>query len=57
MREYLLRVDKEEVTRSFREDEKEYNQLKQQYIQLMNEVDDLYGDLILKMNIMIPFAN
>lgn len=50
MREYLLRVDREEVKRSFRENEKEYNQLKQQYVQLMNEVDDLYGDLILKMN-------
>lgn len=50
MRAYLLRVDKSEIERSYKEYEKEYNQLKQQYSQLINEIDDLYGDVLMKLN-------
>lgn len=50
MRDYLLSVDKSEIERSYKEYEKEYNQLKQQYSQLINEIDDLYGDVLMKLN-------
>ena len=50
MKNYLDKVTAEEKTKPIKQLEKEYDELKQKYTQYINEVDDVFADLIFKMN-------